>query len=368
MESKLKKPYIPDNLPPKIDYSPFIRKIAEAREKVVRYDEAVKRLPNPEIVQKTLGTQEAVLSSQIEGTQVTLDEVFLFDAKEEKKEDTPKERDYREVINYRIAISYGKQILEKKPLSENVIKELHKILLQSVRGKNKNPGEFRKTQVYIARPGASIEQASFIPAPPQEIPRLFSDLEKFIHYNTEIDEIVKAGIVHFQFEAIHPFLDGNGRIGRLLVPLILYEKKITSYPNVYISEYFEANKREYYNRLNAVSENGDWAGWINFFLDAVIEQTQEAYEKVNKIEKLYNYLQKEARDFNSIYAHDFIDAIFMMPRFQAKSIQQIAKIKNTQTVYNLIEKFLQKQIIKDTTRDKERNKIYAFNELLSIIR
>ena len=363
-----KQPFTPPILPPDIDYSSLLMKIVKARDIVSRYDEAVKRLPNPEIIQRSIRTKEAVLSSRIEGTQVTLDEVLLFDAQEEDDEDTQKEMDYREVFNYRKAIFMGRQLLKERPLTENIIKKLHKILLGSARGNNKAPGEFRRDQVYIGKHGASIEQATFVPAPPQEITSLFSNLEKFLHLEKNIDPIAQIAIAHYQFEAIHPFMDGNERVGRLIVPLFLYEKKVTAYPNIFVSEFLEENREEYYSRLREVSENNKWEEWISFFLDAVIEQTKRTYLLVEKIEKLHKELHDKSHEFNSIYAGSFIDAMFQSPRFRVKQIKKISGIKNNQTLYSLIEKFIEAGILIDMFPNMSRNKIYAFKDLIRIIR
>lgn len=363
-----KNPFIPSLLPPEISFVSLMAKIAMAHSVVARYDESLAHLPNPRIIQRAVGTKEAVLSSQIEGTQVTLDEVFLFDAEENVEENTPKHMDYREVINYRRALTEGARLLDERPLTENVVKALHAILLDSVRGHNRAPGEFRKQQVFIGRPGAGIEEATFVPAPPQEIPRLFADLEKFMHGNKTIDEIVKAAIVHFQFETIHPFLDGNGRIGRLLVPLMMYQNKLTKYPDVFVSEYLEEHRAEYYARLNAVSENGEWIAWIDFFLDAVIEQTRRTHKRVARIEALYADLQKKASAFNSIYAHAFIDALFQLPRFRMNTIKKMIPVKTPQSLYVLLEKFLKADIVQDITPHQNRNKVYGFRSLLDIIK
>ena len=304
---------------------------------VARYDEAVKRLPNPSIIQRSFETKEALLSSKIEGTQATLDEVLIFDAQDTKSQENEKEKDYREIFNYRLAIEHGKKLLEAKPLAQNVIKELHKILLDSTRGKNKTPGQFRKIQVFIGPYGATIERATFVPPEPQEIPDLFSNLEKYIHSEEVIDPLVQIAIAHYQFEAIHPFIDGNGRVGRLLIPLFLYEKKVTAYPNIYISEFLEEHRTTYYTLLKEVSEKEAWVPWIKFFLDAIYEQTKFTLERIEKIEKLYKELKEEMPKMNSIYATHFLDALFEKPTFTTKSIKKIAKISNNQTLYSIVE-------------------------------
>jgi Fic family protein len=346
----------------------MIPNIVKARDIVARYDEAVKRLPNPEIIQRTFETKEAVLSSKIEGTQATFDEMLQFDAQEIKTQENEKEKDYREIINYRFAIMRGKELLEKRPLAENLIKDLHKILLNSVRGQKKAPGELRRTQVFIGKYGASINEATFIPPEPQHISSLLSNLENYMHLEDVVDPLVQIAIAHYQFEAIHPFMDGNGRVGRLLIPLFLFEKKITSYPNIYISEYLEKHRDIYYELLRNVSVKQEWIPWILFFLDAVYEQTKITMERVQKIEEIYKVLKERMPGIGSIYANSFLDALFMRPLFTAKSIKESSKISNSQTLYILIRKFMEAQIITDITPKQERNKMYAFIDLMKVIR
>lgn len=364
----IRKPFIPLPLPPALDYTPIFSDIIKARDIVARYDEAVKRLPNPEIIQRTFETKEAVLSSRIEGTQVTLDEVLMFDAQDTKSEESEKEKDYREVANYRVAIKQGKKLLEKRPLAENVVKELHSILLHSARGRNKAPGEFRRVQVFIGSPGATIAEAVFVPPEPQHIPGLFSNLEKYLHSETEIDSLVQIAVAHYQFEAIHPFLDGNGRVCRLLIPLFLCEKNITSYPNIYISEFLEAHRDVYYELLRNVSIKKAWIPWIRFFLEAIKAQTEVTFSRVIKIEMLYKTLKDKMPKINSVYANSFLDAIFISPTFTTKTIKDISGISNNQTLYTIIEKFVEFKIIADATPQKLRNKAYAFLDLHKIIR
>lgn len=360
--------FIPPLLPPDIDYTSIIPNIVKARDIVARYDEAVKRLLNPEIIQRTFETKEAVLSSKIEGTQATFDEILQFDAQELKTQENEKEKDYREIINYRYAIKKGKELLKERPLAENVIKDLHRILLNSVRGQKKAPGELRRTQVFIGKYGATISEATFIPPEPQHISPLLNNFEKYIHSEDVVDPLVQIAIAHYQFEAIHPFMDGNGRVGRLLIPLFLYEKKVTSYPNIYISEYLEKNRELYYELLRNISTKKEWVPWIIFFLDAIYEQTKMTMERVRKIEVVYKELRERMPKIGSIYANSFLDALFIKPRFTAKSIRETSKITNTQTLYTLIGKFLGAKIITDISPSQERNKMYAFVDLMKIIR
>lgn len=360
-------PFTPPLLPPKVDLINIIKLIADTREAVARYDESVKQLPDPTLIRRTFATQEAVLSSKIEGTQATLEEVLELDAQEPSSEESEKLRDYREISNYRSAITCGKELLKGKPLSENVIKSLHKILLSSVRGKNKTPGEFRKHQVHIGPAGATIEEASYVPPVHTEIPRLISDLINYIQDDKQSDILVQAAIAHYQFEAIHPFADGNGRVGRLLIPLYLYEKGVTAQPNLYISEFLETHRRDYYEHLNKVSEEDDWLGWITFFLRAVREQAGLSKKRVDKVSRLYKELHDRLPEFNSIYAPVFLEAIFSQPIFTPKAIGKVANISNPKTLYNLVEKFVNAQLIIDLTPRRSRDKLYAFDTLLKIV-
>jgi len=365
---KDKKPFIPPKLPPEgIDCSELIKDIGKTREAIARYDEALKKLPNPYIIQHSFETKEAVLSSKIEGTQVTLNEVLELDVARENKETTKKERDYREVVNYREAIREGQKMLSKKPLSENVIKKLHKILLDSVRGKNKAPGKFRRRQVYIGDYGTTIEDARYIPPPPQDIIPLFSDLVKYINSDKAPDPTVQIAISHYQFEAIHPFADGNGRVGRIIVPLFLHQKEVTFSPNIYVSEFLEKNREEYYDKLKAVSEKKDWFGWIKFFLKALREQSKVTSERVEKVNNLYGSLMDNSAEFNSAYTPALIEAIFKLPVFNIPKLHEVSGIKNRQTVYNLVNKLIKKGLIVDITPDKKRYKVYAFKKLLDIV-
>lgn len=362
-----KQPFTPPQLPPEVDLTSIIKLITDAREAVARYDEAVKRLPNPVLIRRAFETQEAVLSSKIEGTQATLEEVLEFDAEEANTEENEKLRDYREISNYRKAIVQGKKLLKTVPLSENLIKDLHRILLSSVRGKNKTPGEFRRHQVHIGPAGATAEEASYIPPPHTQIPRLISNLVNYLHSDSEPDKLVQAAIAHYQFEAIHPFADGNGRVGRLLIPLYLYDKKMTTFPNLYISEFLETHRRDYYDHLNRVSEEGDWLGWITFFLRAVREQAQVSKKRVENVENLYKELHEKLPEFNSIYASSFLEELFVQPVFTVQAIGSAASITNSKTLYNLVDKFEQAKLIVNITPNRSRNKLYAFSALLNIL-
>ncbi len=362
-----KKPFIPPKLPIKIDYEPLIGHITKAHRAIAGLDALLSALPNPSLLGRTLQTKEAVLSSQIEGTQATLDEVLAYEVKNDKKESERKKKDINEIINYRRALDLGVKSLDTWPLSENLIKKLHATLLKSGRGENKAPGEFRKIQVFIGIPGADISEATYIPPNANEIVPLFSNLEKYLNSTDEKDNLVQIAIAHYQFEAIHPFLDGNGRVGRLIISLFLYEKKLLAHPFLYLSEFFEEHRQAYYELLRNVSEKQDWEDWIKFFLNALTIQAQKAEETGKSILKLHQELKSEILTLNSQYAPYLLDAIFVRPIFSASSIQKHIKIKNTQTLYTLIEKFIDLGILTEADPKQKRNKVYRFEKLIKIL-
>lgn len=362
-----KKPFILPKLPIKIDHEPLIGHITKAHRAIAGLDALLSALPNPSLLGRTLQTKEAVLSSQIEGTQATLDEVLAFEAVNDKNESETKKQDINEIINYRKALDLGIKSLDTLPLSENLIKKLHATLLKSGRGENKAPGEFRKIQVYIGMPGADISEATYIPPTADEVIPLFSNLEKYLNSNEEKDNLVQIAIAHYQFEAIHPFLDGNGRVGRLIISLFLYEKKLLAHPFLYLSEFFEEHRQTYYELLRNVSEKQDWENWIKFFLNALTIQAQKAEEAGKSILKLHQELKNEILTLNSQYAPYLLDAIFVRPIFSASSIQKHVKIKNSQTLYTLIGKFVDLGILKEVDSKQKRNKVYRFEKLIKIL-
>lgn len=362
-----KKPFNLPELPPKIDYEPLINHIIKAHRAIAGLDSLLSALPNPNLLGRTMQTKEAVESSKIEGTQATINEVLAYEAEPDKKEDIKKKQDINEVINYRQALDLGVKNLKTLPLSENLIKKLHATLLRSGRGVNKAPGEFRKIQVYIGKPGASMAEASYIPPAANAIIPLFSNLEKYLNSNEEKDKLVQIAIAHYQFEAIHPFLDGNGRVGRLIISLFLYEKKLISYPFLYLSEFFEEHRQDYYELLRGVSEKQDWESWIKFFLNALAIQAQKAEETGKKILKLHVAYKEKIIAISSIYFNNLLEAIFIRPIFTTASLRPHVKIKNTQTFFSLVAKFVAAGILQEVNPKKKRNKVYVFTELIKLL-
>jgi Fic family protein len=247
-----------------------------------------RRLASPQLISGAFGRKEAVFSSRIEGTQSTLSELFLYEA---EPSDTPATADVREVLNYVNALRLGLALLDKLPVSSRLIREIHKELMADVRGQHRAPGTFRRSQNWIGPAGCTIEEATYVPPPPQEMQQSLGELEQYINRPPELPLLIRLAAIHYQFEAIHPFLDGNGRIGRLLIPLILCAEGLLTEPLLYLSAYFERTRQEYYARLLQVSIEGAWHEWLLYFLDAV---NQQAHDAINRCEKLLD-LHEEYR-------------------------------------------------------------------------
>jgi Fic family protein len=360
-------PFIPPKLPPKIDYTNLIKEIGQAHNNLGKLNGLLINIPNPDLLTTPLLTKEAVLSSRIEGTQATLDDVFKYEAEGKISEESEKEKDVREIINYRNAMFLAIDELKNKPMGENLIKKIHFHLLSSVRGANKDRGNLRRIQVYIGAPGTPIEEASYIPPPITEISSLLSNWESYINSDQEKDPLVQMGVAHYQFEAIHPFMDGNGRIGRLLMPLFLYQRELLSYPLLYISEFFEKYRTMYYDSLNLVSKEGNWENWIRFFLTALTDQSLKTQVTVLEIIALHNNLKNKIAAINSAYAINLLDIIFTNPIISFASVKKRLKTKSYQTIYNLLTKFIKIGVLKEVS-GRKRNRIYVFQQLLDILK
>lgn len=269
--------FVPSPLPPEppLKLSGLLReRLSEADHALGRLDGAVLTLPNPDLFVFMYVRKEAVLSSQIEGTQSSLQNLLAAEAKLFDPE-TP--RDVNEVANYVRAMNHGLSLLDELPVSVRLIKEIHAKLMQgAARGGQLNPGELRTTQNWIGPAGSTLRDAVFVPPPPHKVPKALSDLERFLHDGFGLPALIQVGLAHAQFETIHPFLDGNGRVGRLLITFLLTEKKLLNKPVLYISHYFRQHRAEYYERLQAIRNTGDWEGWLAFFLKGVVHVSREA--------------------------------------------------------------------------------------------
>ncbi|SDL37483.1 Fic family protein [Maridesulfovibrio ferrireducens] len=309
------KPYEPCELPLKeLDYQRLFAVVGDANAELARYDGLLQGIVNPSVMLSPLTNEEAVLSSKIEGTQATVDEVLEHEAGL-LKEGT-KYEDIQEIINYRKALNSAQEYLDERPITLSFVRELHKLLLDSVRGQDKTPGEFRKDQNWIGSAGCSIEQASFVPPNPLQLNDHLEAWQNYLKGN-DIDLLLQSAVVHAQFELLHPFKDGNGRIGRILIPLFLYQKKKLSKPMFYLSSYLESHRNEYYARLKAISQSGDWNGWIVFFLEAIADQAKSNSRKVTAIMNLYEDMKIRIQDItHSRYSINLLDAIFDKPLFR----------------------------------------------------
>ncbi|MBF0552904.1 MAG: Fic family protein [Deltaproteobacteria bacterium] len=323
------KPYVPKQLALlDIDWADHVSLIGAANAALARYDGLLSSIVNPGVLLSPLTTREAVLSSRIEGTQATLEEVLEYEADPTEKIDPVKQADIQEIINYRQAMRYAVEQLKHRPLCLNLLRELHGVLLDSVRGRNKAPGEFRRIQNYIGPPGCSIEEATFVPPAADKLAAGLDDWEKYVHFD-EKDRLVQLAVVKAQFELIHPFLDGNGRVGRMLIPIFLFEKKLLSSPMFYLSAYLEAHREVYYERLRSISHDNDWNGWIRFFLNALIEQAHDNTAKAKAILALYERMKREVPEItHSQYAIQAIDALFDLPVFTSARFITRSNIPN----------------------------------------
>ncbi len=272
--------FVPDPLPPALDWTPgLIKLLSEADRLTGKLAGEGGRLPNPHILMRPFARREAVLSSKIEGTQATLGELLAAEAGAAVERSAD---DLREVGNYVVALEHGISRLKELPICVRLIRELHDKLMTNVPGHHATRGQFRKIQNWIGRPGSTVETASFIPPPPDDVEPCLAAWEKFLH-ESDLPPLVTIALAHYQFEAIHPFVDGNGRVGRLLITLFLIERRILPAPLLYLSAFFEASRRDYYDGLRGVSERGAWQDWIEYFLLGVARMSEDALSRAARI-------------------------------------------------------------------------------------
>lgn len=272
--------FVPDPLPPDLAWTPrLVRALSDADRLIGQLAGEGGRLPTPHLLVRAFVRREAVLSSRIEGTRATLGELLAAEAGA-AVERSP--ADLREVANYVVALEHGIKRLEKLPLSLRLVRELHEKLMAGVRGNYATPGEFRRSQNWIGPPGATLANATYVPPPPSELVACLGDWEKFLH-DRSLPPLVQVALIHSQFEAIHPFLDGNGRVGRLAITLFLVEREILPTPLLYLSAFFEATRRDYYDRLHGITERGEWEAWLHYFLNGVARQSEDALTRAVRI-------------------------------------------------------------------------------------
>ena len=361
------KPYVPNSLPlDDIEWGPLVRLIGRANYELALYDGVLRTIPNASILLSPMTTQEAVLSSKIEGTQASLRDVMEYQAAPNVVGDagSQKREDIQEIINYRRAMDEAVVRLEERPLSLNLILGIHSTLLNSVRGYNKARGKFRTSQNYIGTPGSTIQTARFVPPEPMRLMEHLDNWEKYIHYDDE-DRLIQLAIIHAQFEIIHPFLDGNGRVGRILIPLFLYEKEMLSSPTFYLSEYLETNRATYADRLLAITEEGDWQGWIRFFLEAIAKQASANTRKAQSILSLYDEMKTRVTESTrSIYAIQILDTMFSQPVFTNSIFASMANMPRP-TATRALNKLAQDDILQVIIQSSgQRPTIFMFDQLI----
>jgi Fic family protein len=356
--------FIPAPLPPAppLEISPrLLDSLARASEAVGRLDGAARNLPNPQLFVAMYVRREAVLSSQIEGTQSTLDDVLAYEL-DDRTPELP--GDVVEVVNYVRAMYHGLDRLRSLPLSLRLIREIHAELLSSGRGAERMPGEFRTSQNWIGAPGATLATASFVPPPPAELMTSLGNLETHLHRGS-YPVLINAALAHAQFETIHPFLDGNGRVGRLLITFLLVHGGALREPLLYLSGYFRARRLEYYDRLTAVREEGDWEGWVEFFLAGVAATAQEATATATAIVELRDRHRELAARTGS-YGLPFLDQLFRQPVVNLRSVRD-ALGTSSPTAAALIGAFEREGLLDETTGHR-RNRVWRYTPFLDLFR
>ena len=338
--------------------------LSQADRVLGRLDGAIQTLPNPDLFVSMYVRREAVLSSQIEGTQSSLHDVLAAEAKIFAP-DRPK--DVGDVINHIAAMHHGLERLAKLPLSVRLIREIHAVLLRNARGSHLNPGELRSSQNWIGAAGCTLAEATFIPPPPQELAPQLSALEKFLHADTGLPLLIKIGLAHAQFETIHPFLDGNGRIGRLLITFILCEREVLHKPVLYLSHYFKKHRQQYYDSLQAVRDTGDWEQWLAFFLRGIIEVSGEATETTRHILLLRERHREAITERFGRAAgngHRVLEYLYTHPIVAVAEVQEL-----TGTSYpaanNLVARMTEADILHEITGNT-RNRIFAYRNYIDL--
>ena len=327
-----------------------------------RLDGMAITLPDIDLFVSMYVQKEAVISSQIEGTQASLIDVLQKDRNNEKIKDT------EEIVNYIKATNYAFKRLEELPLCMRLIKETHSVLLSGVRGNEKSPGEFRKSQNWIGYTGCTLNTASFVPPSPEEMEHSLSDLEKYIHEDSSISNLIKTALIHYQFETIHPFLDGNGRMGRLLVVLFLKERGLIEYPVLYLSYFFKKNRNRYYELLNNVRIKGEFEEWIKFFIEGICEISEDAISSIQKIIKLKRIDMEKIRNIPKGNISSLLlvyDYLLKHPFLETEDIRLLSDLSKP-TVNKLLETLTELEIL-ELVEEKKRYKQYVYKKYVDIL-
>jgi len=338
-----------------------LRSLSDADRLIGRLAGESGRFPNPHLLIRPFVQCEAVLSSHIEGTQATLGELLAAEAGA-VVERSP--ADLREVANYVVALEYGAKRLKTLPLSLRLVTELHDRLMKGVRGGSATPGEFRRSQNWIGPAGCTLANAVYIPPPPEELMNCLGKWEKFLH-DRSLPPLIQAALMHCQFEAIHPFLDGNGRVGRLLIILFLLERKILQAPLLYLSAFFDATSRDYYERLQGVYERGEWDAWIEYFLNGIARQSEDALHRASLINALLEKWRLAVASSGLRTAVGLIEMLGRNPYCTIKKIAHQLKVAFT-TAQRAVGKLKELGIVMEVT-DARRNRLYCARDILDIL-
>jgi len=350
--------YIPARLPPKppIRISNDLQTLLSKADRALgRLDGSIQTLPNPDLFVFMYVRKEAVLSSQIEGTQSSLNDLLAAEASI-LSPDRPKDVD--EVVNYVNAMNYGLERLRTLPLSIRLIKEIHERLLSGVRGEHLTPGELRRSQNWIGPHGCTLAEASFVPPPPDQVPQLLGDLEKFLHAPADLPALIQIGLAHAQFETIHPFLDGNGRVGRLLISFLLCQREILLKPVLYLSHYFKRHRAAYYEHLQDVRDQGDWEAWLAFFLRGVAEVSAEATTTARRVLALREDHRTSAAEHLGRAAGNGIRVLEHLYQKPILSVLEVQKLTGTTfpAANQLISRLVKLGIVSEITGQKRHRR------------
>ncbi len=353
--------FIPAKLPPQLSWEPsLIAALADAERGLSKLATLAGGFPFPRLLIQPFMRQEAVLSSRIEGTRASLTDLYNFESAQLALLEPGD--DVREVHNYVVALDYGLERLETLPVSLRLIREIHGKLLAGVRGGNLTPGQFRRSQNWIGAAGSTIETATYVPPPVDEMKEALGELEKYVHAHSDLPALIRAGLVHYQFEAIHPFLDGNGRVGRLLLVLMLREWGILPQPLLNLSAYFERYRQEYYDRLLAVSQKAQWEAWLHFFLRGVNEQAQDSVFRMTRLEGLRRrYQERLETGRNAARMAAVIDFVFSRPILTMRQME-VALDMPYMAAKRYVERLVTAEVLRETT-GYARNRIFLAHEV-----
>lgn len=362
----MKKPCIPHQLPISgLNWESLSEHTYKATSELTRFDGTLDVMINPAVLLSPLTVREAVLSSQIEGTQATLVEVLRNEAGEQYNEE--KNKDIQEIRNYRKALLMGEKSLAERPITLQLIREMHAMLMTGVRGEDRNPGQFRGDQNWIGKKGTPIEQARFIPPSPVIMHEHLEKLQAFMSSDYK-HPLVQLALVHAQFEIIHPFKDGNGRLGRMMIPLFLYQKRVLQRPMFYLSEYLEEADQIYRDRLLAITEENDWQGWIEFFLNAISIQAKRNNEKAKAIHALYERMKPLFADTTkSQFSQASLDAFFKMPIINSTDFMEVSGITKKPTANYILKKLETAGHIRTLKTGRAKTPaVYVLGELINV--